>query len=646
MKRLLVTLVTLLPGALLAQNPDSISLPPASEIRNSTPQQLSDVVSQAVLANPGQSSRLVRQALNPFQSEQGGFSEEDKKRVAAIVSSAVAASPLSSRDSIIAAGAGALPSLGATIALAAKSVTSHAAESASNSGMLLGNIRVLEVSGKGVEMIDAGGKVSQLKQGEFLRQGVRIVTGAEGSAVLIFENGASVRVEPESEFSIEKFTQDPFNPEGLDYRTMESEPSRSVTRTGLLKGKILFDVAELKKNSTYEIVTPVGVAGIRGTGGFVTSTPGAGNQRAGFGLYEGSATYTTPNGQSQTVNQNQSLGVGGPGENFAVNTNPPGGQASVQQARQGMNQAGSIVTTQPFLGAPPPQNAPPDPMSSLTPAQQQALQQAAVEGPQSVAEAAQQLAAAAPAAAAQIAAAAADLSPAAAASIAAGISSVMPAQAAAIASAVSASIPIQAAAVASVVSLALPAQATSVASAVATVVPAQAATVASFVTTVAPTQAVAISVSISTSVPSEAGAVAASVSAVVPTQASAIASSVATAVPAQAASVAAAVATVVPAQAATVAAAVATAVPAQAASVASAVVTAVPAEAASVSTAVSAAVPSQAAAINSAVAGAVANANQAGDTATVTTPAGPPVNQNPAALTTPTPTPTPVSPSF
>lgn len=189
MKRLLITLVTLLPGFLLAQNPDSISLPPAAEIRNSTPQQLADIVSQAVRANPSQASSLVRQALSPFASREGEFSEEDKKRVAAIVASAVAASPLSSRDQIIAAGAGALPALGATISLAAKSVTSHAAESASSSGMLLGNIRVLEVAGKGVEMIDAGGKVSKLKQGEFLRQGVRIVTGAEGSAVLILKTG-------------------------------------------------------------------------------------------------------------------------------------------------------------------------------------------------------------------------------------------------------------------------------------------------------------------------------------------------------------------------------------------------------------------------------------------------------------------------
>lgn len=646
MKRLLLTLVTLLPSLLLAQNPGATSLPSAAEIRNAAPQQLADILSEAVRKNPTQSSAIVRRALTPFQSQQQELSEEDTKRVSAIVSSVLAASPPSSKDMIVAAGVGTLPALGASISSAANSVATQVAESGSSSGMLLGNIRVLEIAGKDVEIIDATGKISKLKQGEFLRQGVRIVTGTESSATLIFENGSSIRVEPGSEFSIEKFTQDPFNPEGLDYRQMKSEPSRSVTRTGLTKGEISFNVSDLKKNSSYEIVTPVGVCGIRGTGGFVSALPKS--QQAAFGLYDGSAVFTTPTGQTQTVNQNQSIAVGGPSSNFAVNPNPPGAQANLQKAQQSMQKSSSVTPTQPFLGAPPPQNAPPDPMSSLTPAQQQALQQAAVEGPQAIAEIAQQLAAASPAAAADIAAAAADVSPAAAAPIASRISSLLPGQAASIAAAVAAVSPLQAAAVASVVSAALPAQAATVASAVATVVPAQAATVASFVTIVAPAQATAIAVSISTSVPSEAGAVAASVTTVVPAQAAAIASSVATAVPAQAASVASSVATVVPAQAATVAAAVATAVPTQATAVAVAVTLAVPAEASSVASAVSTAVPLQAAAVNSAVASAIANSTQGDAVGTVNTPSGPSVDQNPAALTTPTPTPTPtpVSPSF
>lgn len=646
MLRLLVILVTLFPYLILGQHSALASLLTEEKNQIPPPQLQADSISSAILSNPGQASALVREALLPFQKSHGDFSEEDRMRVAAIVAAAVAASAPSGKDAIVAACVGVLPSLGSTISSAAQSVSTRVAEQAASSDKVMGNIRVLEITGKKVQAIDAQGKASELKRGQFLRQGMRIITGVGSGVVLIFENGCAVRVEQNSDFSVEKFTQAPFDGEKLDHRNISQEPSVSSTRLGLQAGNIFFDVAKLKKGSTYNIVTPVGVAGIRGTGGFVSSTPGVGAQQAGFGLYDGSASFITPSGQAPTVNQNQSIAVGGPGANFAFSPSPSGGLAALQQAQQGMAQVSALVSSLAFSGAPPSQPAPPDALSKLTPAQRQALQQAAAEGSRAVAEIAQQLAAANPGVAVDIAMAAVDLAPAVAASLASSISAAIPAQAASIAAAVTTLMPIQAAAVATVVSMALPAQAANVASAVAAVAPAQAANVASFVTTVIPSQATALAVSISTSVPTEAGAVAASVSALVPAEASAIATSVATAVPAQAASVAASVAIVVPAQAAAIASSVATAVPAQAATVAAAVVTAVPAEAASVATAVSTAVPTQAAAVSSAVTSAVANANQGGDAAAVAPPAGPPANQNPASLSTPTPTPTPVSPSF
>ncbi|MFM8982164.1 MAG: FecR domain-containing protein, partial [Spartobacteria bacterium] len=139
---------------------------------------------------------------------------------------------------------------------------------------------------------------------------------------MIFENGSLVRVNPNSEFSIDKFQQDPFNNEGINYTAIKDEPCRSITRTGVIKGEISFDVARLKKNSTYEILTPVGIAGIRGTGGFVKSSPESQSHSASFGLFEGSATFTTASGQTQVVNQNQSIGVGGPMSNYVIKADP------------------------------------------------------------------------------------------------------------------------------------------------------------------------------------------------------------------------------------------------------------------------------------------------------------------------------------
>ena len=574
-------------------------------------------------------------------------SDKREKIFAAIVASAIASAPSSERSAIVATAVGSFPEFAQVVSRAANSVPPAAPVAGAPSAetaMVLGNIRVLEVEGNSVECIDAQGKISKLQAGEFLTQGVRIVTGRESRAVLIFENGSSVRVEPGSDFSIEKFTQDPFKPEGLDYRTMQSEPSRSVTRTGVAEGKILFNVADLKASSRYEIVTPVGVAGIRGTGGFALAESGDAGQSGGFGLFDGTAVFTTPEGESLNVEQNNTIAVGAAADGFAITQNPPEGQAALDQAQQGVAQAAGVTTVQPFLGAPPPQQAPPDPMANLTPAQQAVLQQAAAEGTQAVAQAALQMAAETPASAAQIAAAAADLAPAAAGTIARSIAFAIPAQAAGIAAIVASVAPVQAPAIATLVANAVPAQTVAIASSVALVVPLQSAIVAASVSSVAPMQAVAIAVAISTVVPSEAASVAAAVTTVVPAQASALAVAVASAVPEQAAAVAVAVSTVVPAQAPSISASVATAVPAQAVAIAAAVATVLPDQAASISNSVATAVPGQSAAIASAVSAALNALNEAGDAGGATQPTGPPVDQNPGSLTTPTPT--PVSPSF
>ena len=437
--------------------------------------------------------------------------------------------------------------------------------------MLLGNIQVQKVQGKGVKVVGADGKTANLNAGDFVRQGVKIVTGPEGSAVLIFENGSLVQVEPNTEFSIEKFQQDPFSSADVDFSTIEDEPSKSSTRIGVLQGEISFDVAKLKKNSTYEIITPVGVSGIRGTGGFVKSSPNNLNQAASFGLFEGSATFTSSSGQTQVVNQNQSIGISGARGNFGINPNPPGSNASLAKASQGMSQARSETVSKPFVGAPPPQAAPSGPMSSLSPAQQQTLQQAAAEGSAAVEQAALQMATQSPQEASDIAAAATDLAPAIAATLAVSLASALPEEAAAIASSVSSAAPIMAPSIASSVGAAIPAQATAVAAAVTAVAQAQAIQIASSMSLAVSGQASGIAAAVSNSAPNQASMIAATMAAIAPAQAASIAAAVATAQPTQAASIAASVASTVPAQSTQITAAVVSAVPAQAAAIAASV---------------------------------------------------------------------------
>jgi streptogramin lyase len=219
---------------------------------------------------------------------------------------------------------------------------------ANAAAMKPGKIRVIEVNGSGARSINAQGATSELKRGDFLSQGVRVITGPEASVELAFENGSSVVVKPGSEFSIDQFLADPFDSQEIDYGSLEYEPTMSVTRTNLKSGEIFFHVEKLKERSTYEIVTPVGIAGIRGTGGFVRSGKG----RGAFGLYEGAALFKTPNGQVHSVRQGQVISIGEAATQYAVTGNPPKSAETLASAKEKMEEVEKEKPAHPFEDKP------------------------------------------------------------------------------------------------------------------------------------------------------------------------------------------------------------------------------------------------------------------------------------------------------
>ena len=219
---------------------------------------------------------------------------------------------------------------------------------ANAAAMKPGKIRVIEVSGSGARAINGQGASSELKRGDFLSQGVRVVTGPEASVELAFENGSSVVVKPSTEFSIDQFLADPFDSQAVDYGSLENEPTMSVTRTNLKSGEIFFHVEKLKERSAFEIITPVGIAGIRGTGGFVRSGKG----RGAFGLYEGSALFKTPNGQVHSVRQGQAIAIGDAETKYAVTGNPPKSAEILASAKEIMGEVEEKTPAHPFEDKP------------------------------------------------------------------------------------------------------------------------------------------------------------------------------------------------------------------------------------------------------------------------------------------------------
>ena len=99
-----------------------------------------------------------------------------------------------------------------------------------------------------------------------ISEGTVVHTAKESSVVLLFSNGATINLGPDSELDIEQFTQDPFA-SVYEPSKSEKEPTVSKTKLNLTRGELVGQVKKLNKagGSDFTVGTPVGAAGIRGT---------------------------------------------------------------------------------------------------------------------------------------------------------------------------------------------------------------------------------------------------------------------------------------------------------------------------------------------------------------------------------------------
>jgi hypothetical protein len=172
-----------------------------------------------------------------------------------------------------------------------------------------GQIKAARIEGE-VFKVSADGAQVQLNNGDLLTETDTVVTGAKASVVLVFMNGSTVRVAEGSRLKIEVFKMDPLA-EGTDLASLTEEPSPSQTELNLSFGEIVGNVKKLKGTSNYNIRTPVGAAGIRGTTFRIVFRP-TGDGRAftfqittaeGLVVFEG----TTPGAAGVPVAANQEI---------------------------------------------------------------------------------------------------------------------------------------------------------------------------------------------------------------------------------------------------------------------------------------------------------------------------------------------------
>lgn len=126
-----------------------------------------------------------------------------------------------------------------------------------------------------------------------------ILTIGDGSRViLVFSNGATINIGEDSQVEIRQFVQDPFSSDyAFGEATTEPANSTSQTRIHLTQGELIGNVKSLNEGSSFEISTPAGAAGIRGTTFKVVFRPdGAGGAFFTVTTIEGNVVVSTLTG--------------------------------------------------------------------------------------------------------------------------------------------------------------------------------------------------------------------------------------------------------------------------------------------------------------------------------------------------------------
>jgi hypothetical protein len=148
-------------------------------------------------------------------------------------------------------------------------------------GSIQAQIKAARVVGM-VTVTQAQGTTAALHNNDSLSQGDVVVTAKGSSVVLVFSNGSTVSIGQDSRVAVDEFTQDPFAAD-VKLTALSEEPTTSHTKLKLTYGELVGNVKKLRGASTFEVQTPVGAAGIRGTTFRLVYRP-TGNGQAFFSL--------------------------------------------------------------------------------------------------------------------------------------------------------------------------------------------------------------------------------------------------------------------------------------------------------------------------------------------------------------------------
>ncbi|MBT3636619.1 MAG: FecR domain-containing protein, partial [Opitutae bacterium] len=112
---------------------------------------------------------------------------------------------------------------------------------------------------------EEGGEEKKMIPGMLLPEGYWVETGQGGNVLLLLSNGTVVTITENSKMSVDSFDQESFESPGESVEDFQEEPSSSNVLVDLEFGSLVVQTKKLNKKSNFDISTPLGVAGIRGT---------------------------------------------------------------------------------------------------------------------------------------------------------------------------------------------------------------------------------------------------------------------------------------------------------------------------------------------------------------------------------------------
>lgn len=169
-----------------------------------------------------------------------------------------------------------------------------------------------------------------LKRGDSLSGGQSVRVGADSEVVLLFDNGSTITLEAESDFTVGEYR---YTSPDLKIGAARQE-AVNTTSLKLSSGALVGEVSKLSPGDSFEIESSIGIAGIRGT------VLGLDMNTGTFSIARGAADFLPAgSNQSISVTAGRQVQVQLPGG--------PGGAASVREAdlpseeAQAMNNAAS-----------------------------------------------------------------------------------------------------------------------------------------------------------------------------------------------------------------------------------------------------------------------------------------------------------------